>query len=104
MSTIIHYFIPDDREDSEKLNAFVIYKDYKEVRIHDVIENFPIPGEYHFRFKFEFMKKTVYIDFNNPTANLPKYDSKILMKVTRVGWKNSKDEKSEQRDNDFPDI
>ena len=42
MSTFIHYFVPEDNETQERLNVFVIYKNYKDVRISDIQENFPL--------------------------------------------------------------
>jgi hypothetical protein len=86
MTTIVYYYIPEDREDPEKLNAFLIYKEIDSLKINDVKENFPLPGQYHFRFKFKFENKNVWIDFNNPDASLPRYDGKIIMKVTRISW------------------
>ncbi|MCQ2817140.1 MAG: hypothetical protein MJ252_07735 [archaeon] len=88
MTTFIYYFIPEDREDESKMNVFMIYKPYKEVRITDIKENFPVPGEYYFRFKFDYNGKNVWIDFNNANSQLPQFEQKIIMKVTRVSWKN----------------
>ena len=55
MSTLIFYYIPKIIIISQikLLNAFLIYKDKEDIRLHDV-RKFPIPGEYHFRFKFKF--------------------------------------------------
>ena len=36
-------FIPEDNEREEKMNVFIIYKDYKDIKISDIKENFPIP-------------------------------------------------------------
>ena len=47
-----------------------------------------MPGDYYFRFKFEFMEKSVWSDFNNPVGALPRYDGKIIMKVTKLSWEN----------------
>lgn len=88
MTTFIHYFVPEDNEKQESLNAFIIYKPYQDVRLKDIEENFPLPGKYYFRFKFEFMKKNVWIDFNNPNSSLPQFEGKIIMKVTRIKWEN----------------
>lgn len=100
MTTFAYYFIPEDREDQEKLNVFIIYKDFRDVRLSDIKENFPIPGEYYFRFKFEFNKKNVWIDFSNLNSSLPQFQQKIIMKVTRLSWENKKEEPN----NDFPSI
>jgi len=83
MSTLIYYFIPEDGE-KENMNIFVISKDYKNIKLKDIRENFPLKGEFYFRFKFDFQNKDVWIDFSNEEANLPKYKGEIIMKVTRL--------------------
>ena len=98
MTTFIYYFIPEDNENENKMNIFIIYKNYKDnykdIRLQDIKDNFPLKGEYYFRFKFEFMEKNVWIDFNNPVGALPKYDDKIIMKVTRLSEENKPIDKS----------
>ncbi len=101
MSSLIYYFVPEDKEDQEKLNAFIIYKDIDSLRLRDITENFPLPGQYYFRFKFKFDNKNVWIDFNNEDAKLPRLDNKIIIKATRVSW--ISDEK-EESNSDFPDL
>ena len=83
------------------MNIFIIYKNYKDIRLKDIKENFPLPGNYYFRFKFEFMEKSVWIDFNNPVGALPKYDGKIIMKVTRLSFDNKNQQKSTNTDSLF---
>ena len=90
MSSFIYYFIPEDKDSSEKMNIFMIPKDYKFLRLNDIKENFPLPGIYYFRFKFEFNGKDVWIDFNNPDGALPKYEGKVIMKVQRIAWEEEK--------------
>ncbi len=92
MSSVIYYYIPEDREDPDKLNAFVISKDLDSIKIDDIKENFPLPGDYYFRFKFKFQNKNVWIDFNNPDAILPRYENKVIMKVTRISWEKEQTE------------
>lgn len=106
MSTIIQYYIPEDNEDPEKMNAFLVYKELDSLRIGDIKENFPIPGEYYFRFKFKFQNKNVWIDFSNQEATLPKFEGKIIMKVSRMSWEGtdySEKNKSAEK-NEFADI
>jgi hypothetical protein len=101
MSSLIYYFVPEDKEDQEKLNAFIIYKDIESLRLNDIGDNFPLPGMYIFRFKFKFDNKNVWIDFNNADAKLPRFDNKIIIKASRISW--TKDEK-EVTNSDFPDL
>lgn len=86
MSTLLTYFVPEDKEVQEKPNAFVIYADIKSIKLQDIIDNFPLPGEYYFRFKFKLDGKNIWIDFNNPDAEVPRYDDKIVIKATRISW------------------
>jgi len=106
MSTIVQYFVPEDKEDEEKCNAFIVYKDIEQVRIDDIRESFPIPGTYHFRFKFKLGTKNVWIDLNNPEASLPRYDNKILMKVNRLAWTSETISSNNKFsvNNEFPDF
>ena len=90
MSTLIYYFIHEDGE-KENMNIFIISKDYKDIKLKDIRENFPLKGEFYFRFKFEFQNKDVWIDFSNENANLPKYKGEIIMKVTRLNYNNYND-------------
>ncbi len=90
MTTIVYYYIPEDREDSDKLNAFLIYKEVESIRLDDIKNNFPLPGEYHYRFKFKFENKNVWIDFNNPDATLPRFEGKLIVKVSRITWEDNK--------------
>jgi hypothetical protein len=102
MSTLVYYYLPEDRDESEKLNAFIIYKD-RDIKINDIKENFPLPGKYYYRFKFKFQEKIVWIDLGNPDANLPMFDGKIIMKVTRISWDEDRmEQNSKQNLMDFP--
>lgn len=100
MSSLIYYYVPEDKEDQEKLNAFIIYKEIDSLRLNDITENFPLPGQYLFRFKFKFDNKNVWIDFNNEDAKLPRFDNKVIIKATRISW--TKEEPI--ANSDFPDL
>jgi hypothetical protein len=105
MSTIVQYFLPEDNEDSEKCNAFVIYKEVENIKLLDIKENFPLPGEYYYRFKFKFQNKNVWIDFNNEDATLPKFEGKIIMKVSRISWEEENPKnKNNEKQQVFPDL
>ena len=80
MTTFVYYFIPEDNENENKMNIFIIYKNYKDVKIQDIKDN---------------MDKNVWIDFNNPVGALPKYDGKIIMKVTRLSWEDKQQEQKQ---------
>ena len=101
MTTFIYYFIPEDNENENKMNIFIIYKNIKDIRLQDIKDNFPLPGDYYFRFKYEFMEKNVWIDFNNYSGALPRYDEKIIMKVTRLSWDNKNEQNTTNTDSLF---
>ncbi len=102
--TVVQYFIPEDKDDTDKYNAFVIYKEIDSVRIADVRSNFPLPGKYYFRFKFKFGQQEVWIDHSKEESSLPKYDNKIIMKVNRLSWGvEDKKETKKDVDNIFAD-
>ena len=60
--TLIYYVIPEDDDDFEHPNVFAIHKSVKQLTIGEVVEAFPLPGVYHFRFKTAFMKTFVWED------------------------------------------
>lgn len=105
MSTIIHYYIPEDREEQDKPNAFIIYKDQESIKLKDIHENFPVPGNYYFRFKYKHQNKNIWLDVNNENAKLPNFEDKIFMKVTRVNWNEHESMLSNCREKEsFPDL
>ena len=86
--TPIQYFIPEDKDDSDKFNVFMIYKDIDSVRYNDIKESFPLPGTYYFRFKFKLNNQVVWIDLTNMNAPVPRFENKIIVKVSRISWTN----------------
>lgn len=57
MSALLRYFIPSDGDDADHPNVFQLPSDVVgsgSVRFGDVKRNFPLPGQYHFRFKRNF--------------------------------------------------
>ena len=106
MTTIVRYFVPEDRDSEEKPNAFVIYKPIDELRLKDIKEYFPLPGDYHFRFKFELSKpkKSVWLDFNKEESKLPTIDGKILIKVSRLSWNKQEESTSSNSNNVFSEF
>ncbi|KRW99746.1 hypothetical protein PPERSA_07823 [Pseudocohnilembus persalinus] len=95
--TLVHYFIPEDLDDQEQLNAFTIKKSIDEITLLDISKNFPIRGEYIFRFKFTLdkgnnltnlieKKQFIWLDLTDAKQVVPQYGNKIVMKATRVSW------------------
>ena len=46
----IMYFIPEDGESEKNMNIFLIPTEPSEVTLAEIREEFPMPGDYHFRF------------------------------------------------------
>lgn len=85
--TLVHYFVPEDHDNEDTYNAFGVNKHIDDIRLTDIIEKFPMPGEYHFRFKYKLNNLNVWMDINNTNCKLPKIGSDmIIMKVTRKSW------------------
>ena len=87
--TPIHYFVPEDKDDYEKLNLYMVYKDIDTLRYNDIKDNFPLPGSYYFRFKFKLNNQEVWIDITNPNVQIPRFENKIIAKVSRISWSNN---------------
>lgn len=106
MSTIVRYFVPEDRDVEDKPNAFILYKIQDDVRLNDIIDNFPLPGEYHFRFKTSIDKKNIWVDFSNKFEQVPTIENKIILKVTRISWNKNKTSAnySDERKSNAPDL
>uniref|UniRef100_A0A7S3KCJ8 DIX domain-containing protein n=1 Tax=Euplotes crassus TaxID=5936 RepID=A0A7S3KCJ8_EUPCR len=72
------------------MNAFPVYKKLDDIRLPDIKEAFPLPGEYHFRFQhFYKHDMLVWLDLNNERAQLPNIEGQITIKVLRLSWRDS---------------
>jgi len=88
--TIVYYHIPGDQDESQHPNAYPIHK--TEVKLRDVREKFPLPGTYHFRFKYRIEKNVfVWLDFTNEDAVVPTYNNRIIAKALRISWRSNID-------------
>jgi len=81
--TLVFYYIPEDLDDLSTPNAFAINKNLDDVTLLDIEENFPLKGEFIFRFKYKYNNASVWMDLNNKKCRVPKVDNKIILKVTR---------------------
>ena len=87
--TLIYYYVPEDGDDQEILNGFAVPKS-ADVTLGDIRANFPLEGQYHFRFKHLYQKVTVWMDINNDTCKVPVFNGKIIAKATRISWDSQK--------------
>lgn len=64
-------------------NAFVLPQgDHSGVRLGDIQHAFPLGSSYHFAFRNE---TGAYVDLTNPNAFVPRWEQKIVLKVTPLG-------------------
>ena len=52
--TQVYYFIPEDEESEKQLNCFVVRKPIESICQSHIRQDFPLPGEYYFRFQYAY--------------------------------------------------
>lgn len=57
-----------------------------DIRYEDIQKNFPLKGEYIFRFKVMHDNNLVWLDLADKTSKLPTYKDRIFVKATRITW------------------
>ena len=85
MSTLIAYHIPTDKDDIETPNAFRISKSIESISLVDIREQFPLPGRYHFRIKFNGGWLDLAEDQSAPLPGVVA-GGKVVLKVLRLSW------------------
>ena len=70
------------------MNCFIIRKAPERVTLRDVRDNFPVPGDYHFRFQYSYKLGgvTVWLDLPSEDSLVPSVEHEIRVKVTRHSW------------------
>lgn len=81
--TLVYYYVPEDLDDPSMPNAFAISKHFDDITLGDIETNFPLQGEFIFRFKYKYNSATVWMDLSNRKCKVPKVDNRIILKVTR---------------------
>ena len=87
MSTAIFYHIPSDLDDEQHPNVFYVEKSSdggRQLSLKEVRHFFPLPGQYHFRFKTNFKKTFVWKDVTSDSDKVPSHDGKFVAKVSRL--------------------
>ena len=54
------------------------------ITLNDIKSGFPLDGEFFFRFKYRYNNASVWLDLSNHKCPVPKFDGKIIIKVTRM--------------------
>lgn len=99
--TLVYYYVPEDKDDPEVPNVFGINIKKDDIRLKHLHENFPIAGEYIFRFKVLYENNIAWLDLPDPNAKIPSFKDKIMVKASRVSWetKRTVEKMSQQHQN-----
>ena len=89
MHTMVFYFVPEDKDELSTPNAYIIRRPVDEINLDLIEREFPMEGQFLFRFKYNHTGQTVWLDLSNKKCPVPKYDGKIIIKVTRKVAKNT---------------
>ena len=82
--TLVNYVIAEDVDDFEHPNVFAVHKNIEKLCISDIIDAFPLPGDYHFRFKVDFKKTFVWEDAVHMDVPVPTYKGGVSLKISRL--------------------
>ena len=80
---MIFYWVPEDKDELATPNAFIIRRPLAEITLDMIEKEFPMQGDFMYRFKYSHTGQTVWLDLSNKKCPVPKYDNRIIMKVTR---------------------
>lgn len=83
MEGMLNYFVPEDGDSSDHYNVVPLPR-VEKIRLQDVKKCFPLPGEFHFRFKTPFEGTYVWLDIVDDNEAIPDYNGLIISKVARV--------------------
>ena len=89
--TLIYYFVPEDNESQDSLNAFVVNKPLDQISEEDIHANFPLQGEYRLSFRIKYNRQFIFVlqDASGPREafqKVPTAENKIVVKANRVSW------------------
>lgn len=57
-----------------------------DLRVSHIKNNFPLEGEYHFRFKCKYSNLNVWMDLDDENSKLPLFNGRVFLKATRINW------------------
>jgi len=82
----IFYHIPSDLDDEQHPNVFYVNKPAsgQPLTLKEVRSKFPLPGQYHFRFKTNFKNTFVWKDATKDSDKIPAHDGKFVAKIARL--------------------
>ena len=59
------------------------------VTYSQIQKNFPLRGQYIFRFKIMHQNNIVWLDLADKSSKLPTYKDRIFVKATRITWESA---------------
>ncbi|CAK9002100.1 Hypothetical protein SCF082_LOCUS7194 [Durusdinium trenchii] len=78
---LAYYWLPGDNDDQEHPNAFEVIHGGHGVKLKDIKAAFPLPGQYHFRFKMKWESGAVWMDVTNEDSMVPMFEDKVIAKA-----------------------
>ena len=86
--TQVYYFVPEDSESGKQLNCFIVRRPAESITLGQIREDFPLPGDYHFRFHYAYQSSNckVWLDLPSDDSLVPQIDQEIRIKATRLSW------------------
>ncbi|ETI45749.1 hypothetical protein, variant 1 [Phytophthora nicotianae CJ01A1] len=83
MEGMLNYFVPEDGDSSDHLNVVPLPR-VEQLRLQHVKKSFPLPGDFHFRFKTAFEGTYVWLDVVNDADPVPDFNGLVICKISRV--------------------
>ncbi|GAB9470850.1 hypothetical protein Gpo141_00008083 [Globisporangium polare] len=83
MEGMLNYFIPEDGDSSDHLNVVPLPR-VEQLKLQHVKKIFPLPGQFHFRFKTPFEGTYVWLDLVNDSDTVPDFNGLVISKIARV--------------------
>lgn len=83
--TPVSYWVIEDEDDEKCPNVFHVGREPARIRLGDLQKLFPLPGQYHWRFKVEHQSLGyVWLDVTDAFATVPQFKGKITCKLSRL--------------------
>ncbi|KAG7390153.1 hypothetical protein PHYPSEUDO_008607 [Phytophthora pseudosyringae] len=83
MEGMLNYFVPEDGDSSDHLNVVPLPR-VDQLRLQHVKKSFPLPGDFHFRFKTAFEGTYVWLDVVGDADPVPDFNGLVVCKISRV--------------------
>eukprot|EP00439_Symbiodinium_sp_Y106_P074642 s2442_g14.t1 len=77
----VYYWIPGDNDKLEHPNTFEVRHEGPGAKLKEIRACFPLPGEYHFRFKMKWESGAIWMDVTNEESMVPMFEDKVFAKA-----------------------